>query len=926
MRDLRITALYVTVLHIAAILLFCNGFLLTRIVLEDQSVRNLQTVVEPTFKKAVILIIDALRYDFTQAFEHADKAYQNHFTVLRDIVTAEPENAFLTQFIAHPPTTTLQRIKGLTTGSLPTFVDAGSNFGGEAILEDNWLAQLRSNNKSLAFVGDDTWQALYPNTFSPTLNFPFESLNVWDLDTVDDGVYHHLFRSKDALLGPSKDEWDVLIAHTLGLDHAGHRYGPSHPELSRKLRQMDDWVKEIIGHIDNETLLIVMGDHGMNAEGDHGGDSYDEVTAALFMYSKRQFFAQLPASLETERSNQIDLVPTLSLLLGVPIPFNNLGVPIRQAFSANPVTPLQDAVKLTSHQVRTYISRYTLSLPSLSKHLDDLLADHHVDSVEAQFEMLATILHIFERQWAQYHIPSIVAGILIMFLAGLLSMAALANRSTSFLASLASGMLLIFSIVLRDNMPMLYTITYLLSFLLSGAYIYTSSNKGITISRQIERPDLPLTVALVALVSHLLIFTSNSFTIHEDRIMLLLVNSLILVASLSLCKKHRKQTIRTILYAVELMVGSRLASTIRLCREEQGPACISNFSNVDVSYLFIFSVIAVFILVAFLHDLFKSTQNLTSTVTIWLVGFVFNLILAWAYWTCDILAFSASTKFIISRSLFGSVLVQTVAWYFHPLPISFSIIDGQLRVTGGDNMRGTSYLLLLLPISSLLVFLGRSLGLLSLMILMLQLCLLTSYTHLTPFFRAVLVSQLAHLHFFTTGHQMALPTIQWDLAFLLSTTIKYPLSPLLITCNAFGSFILVALYTPLLAIWRPSLFPRVAPSDQAAVHGTTPATSKSKNTERSDTRTEASHANDTSAWVLGSLGLQLYFSLTTLTTMIFATHFRRHLMVWKIFAPRFMCAAFILLVVDVAVLFSFVCVGLVDRKIEQLRRTLSGGR
>ena len=36
-----------------------------------------------------------------------------------------PQQTALFRFIADPPTTTMQRLKGLTTGSLPTFVDAG---------------------------------------------------------------------------------------------------------------------------------------------------------------------------------------------------------------------------------------------------------------------------------------------------------------------------------------------------------------------------------------------------------------------------------------------------------------------------------------------------------------------------------------------------------------------------------------------------------------------------------------------------------------------------------------------------------------------------------------------------------------------------------------------------------------------------------
>ncbi len=35
------------------------------------------------------------------------------------------------------------------------------------------------------------------------------------------------------------DDWDVLIAHFLGVDHCGHRFGPDHPAMAEKLSQMD---------------------------------------------------------------------------------------------------------------------------------------------------------------------------------------------------------------------------------------------------------------------------------------------------------------------------------------------------------------------------------------------------------------------------------------------------------------------------------------------------------------------------------------------------------------------------------------------------------------------------------------------------------------------------------------------------------------
>ncbi len=42
--------------------------------------------------------------------------------------------------------------------------------------------------------------------------------------------------------------------------------------------------------IDDETLLVVIGDHGMTDVGDHGGDSKLEVESALFFYSKKELF------------------------------------------------------------------------------------------------------------------------------------------------------------------------------------------------------------------------------------------------------------------------------------------------------------------------------------------------------------------------------------------------------------------------------------------------------------------------------------------------------------------------------------------------------------------------------------------------------------------------------------------------------------
>ena len=65
------------------------------------------------------------------------------------------------------------------------------------------------------------------------------------------------------------------------------RFGPDHPEMASKLSQMDGVLRKVVDMLDNSTLLFVMGDHGMTPNGDHGGDSIQEMNSVLFAYSKQ---------------------------------------------------------------------------------------------------------------------------------------------------------------------------------------------------------------------------------------------------------------------------------------------------------------------------------------------------------------------------------------------------------------------------------------------------------------------------------------------------------------------------------------------------------------------------------------------------------------------------------------------------------------
>ncbi|KUL82339.1 hypothetical protein ZTR_10516 [Talaromyces verruculosus] len=236
----------------------------------------------------------------------------------------------------------MPRIKAITTGSVPSFSDVVLNIAesesmSTLIHQDTLITQLKNvlPGKMLMY-GDDTWLNLFPDTFDR-----FEgtsSFFVSDFTEVDNNVTRHVSPEL------AQDDWSVMVLHYLGLDHIGHKAGPKSSHMIPKQKEMDGIVETIYNamlseaHLDS-TLLVLLGDHGMNEAGNHGGSSAGETSPALtFISPKLQIYAENTvvkdrgSPIEAEEFEyyrtveQSDITPTLAGLLGVPIPLNSLGV------------------------------------------------------------------------------------------------------------------------------------------------------------------------------------------------------------------------------------------------------------------------------------------------------------------------------------------------------------------------------------------------------------------------------------------------------------------------------------------------------------------------------------------------------------------------------------------------------------------------
>ncbi|KAK9720191.1 mannose-ethanolamine phosphotransferase gpi13 [Basidiobolus ranarum] len=993
-----ILCIWILLTNIGGIYLFTRGFLLSRKVLDNQSECEVTPLAgrspayvnagsdacwhKPTFKKAVVIVIDALRFDFAVYNEtNSEPAYyQNKLPIIEKYLKEQPENSFLFQYIADPPTSTLQRLQALTTGSLPTFIDVGNNFAGSAVLEDNLMDQLKKQGKRITFMGDDTWVTIFPEVFRPNHTFPFPSFNVFDLHTVDNGI---LSRLEDTING---DEWDVLIAHFLGVDHCGHRFGPNHPSMSQKLTEMNQMIETTLNQIDDETVVLIMGDHGMDAKGDHGGDSPLEVQSTLFVHSRkernsarqRQLLNEVHGALKslddhdrdwesyTKESDgahrtipQIDFVPTLSFLLGIPVPFNNLGAVIPELFIhtddgsvGSGLKNLLQITRVNAHQVYQYVHEYARFSAAFSAEvlstLDSLfdqaevafanLGDDEIDS--SNFQNVFVLYNQFLRYtlkacrhiWAQFDLTLISIGIGVL-LAGVLCIFMQLRRNTkrtifdvqsSTLINIGFGAfagLFLGAAGFLKSVPFLATdldisnADYSLMGTCFGSicgYLFDLITAGFPVHLNI--PTSGTFIGIVFAVMQCLFYTSNSFIVQEDKIILGLLQTfgaIVLIRALSISNIEAR--LRLIFFAVTFLIINRITGYSTICREEQAPYCVPTFysettstvsSPLVIAVHFAFSVLIPFVF----KDVYSRTKNFNDVAVIWLnYGLRCGLLISSTYWALDTTETTSNTNYGMLKQLtirfgFGIALIVGMScWYTNPVCVDVKVFNtpGEssaqnkpdviqkpnrtVVVYGYSNAYGSAYFLFVTIVYLFLVLVQKPMGGIMLGLAMVQIiCTLEMFdvvrdhgllskksrtpqqemSHPLPypgFLEACVFGLLGLFYYYATGHQATLASIQWSTALIGLSEANYLISPILVFCNTFASPILFSIAVPLVVFWK------VPPnrSNNLPFFGT-----------------------------LGRLVFQnyLYMSLTTLVMVISVAGFRRHLMVWKVFAPRFMLA------------------------------------
>lgn len=294
--------------------------------------------------------------------------------------------------------------------------------------------------------------------------------------------------------------------------------------------------------------------------------------------------------------SQVDLVPTVSLLLGVPIPFSNVGVTISDLFNITvpidnpPVASrflsayrLVRASQLNAHQVKQYVSEYVklsdelplaeldtlnslltaadLELKELIPALNTKSADKSSPDMASRFEDLhekytkyvVGVRDLCRSVWSKFDLVAMGLGGAICFSAFVLNVAAIMARSFSFKVLVAvfayvAGIFFVAFTYLFGSSAAWVTDWHLVGVVGAAACLVVlimplAGMLSVGLRSPAVEFHWPDVFALAVSVLHAVSQLSNSFIVYEDRLVSFLAVSVVLALLASVVRRSNAEAI-----------------------------------------------------------------------------------------------------------------------------------------------------------------------------------------------------------------------------------------------------------------------------------------------------------------------------------------------------------------------------------------------
>lgn len=158
----------------------------------------------------------------------------------------------------------------------------------------------------------------------------------------------------------------LTIYHITGLDGFLHNSGnPNAPFVYQGVEFLNQLIPDLIDALDDDTTLILYGDHGFDDDCDHGGDLTIELATGFFAYQKNGFpmkkwYDEHPEKFDKidRQLKNVDVASIVSLLLDTAFPFSNFGTLHPVLSPTGDIDYLHDKMVANVNQMSNYIKEY----------------------------------------------------------------------------------------------------------------------------------------------------------------------------------------------------------------------------------------------------------------------------------------------------------------------------------------------------------------------------------------------------------------------------------------------------------------------------------------------------------------------------------------------------------------------------------------
>jgi len=266
--------------------------------------------------KVILVLSDALRYDV--AVSHM--GYLGHLV--------ETRLASLYKVIGELPSMSRPMYETIHTGLPVSKHGITSNYVVRRSLKPNIFQSAVQAGKITAAAAYSWFSELYNRA-------PYDRIEDREVDDETLPIQHGRFYSEDdypdvelfamgAMLARRFDS-DYLLIHPMGMDYIGEKYGADTPQYRDQAILQDVILASLVPEwIERGYTILVTGDHGIDADGAHGGTTSEVREVPLFLIEP-----EMKGAGDTGLTvSQLQIAPTICRLLGLPVPETMQGQPL----------------------------------------------------------------------------------------------------------------------------------------------------------------------------------------------------------------------------------------------------------------------------------------------------------------------------------------------------------------------------------------------------------------------------------------------------------------------------------------------------------------------------------------------------------------------------------------------------------------------